>query len=266
MRTIKIQKNICASVLLTSVVVALSGCQQKSTSVKTSHEQALAATNTTIYVQASEGSYNHQAVSLLSKEEGKSNIQYSFAGTPLNTFAEAANANTEAFVALRNDIIPGHFVAATIDAFKYYKPKAVTGGVNLPIEMCLLRTKASIDKGVPLKRIASHPAALAQINHWKANKDLTELPLPEGTAAAARDVANGTLSADTGAIGACMLDQLYPALTVVERNIQDSDNNHTFFGRLTVEKRPEVVSEAEAKQALAKVVKQAKQQTPVSLL
>ncbi|WP_052260681.1 hypothetical protein [Photobacterium gaetbulicola] len=78
-----------------------------------------------------------------------------------------------------------------------------------------------------LDTLPTHPAALKQINAWKAGFQPEELEVPEGTAAAARLVADGELPAGTAAIGACVLDTVYSELEVVEKGVQDNKSYRT---------------------------------------
>lgn len=214
---------------------------------------------TEIYVQASPGSFNHQAISQLYAIHNPHTIDYHFSGTPSNTFAQASAAAKPAFIAIHNSLISGNLVQASVDAMREFEVTQVTAGIYLSIKMCLLRHRQAVSQSLPLKKIASHPAALEQITRWKAGQDLTELPLPKGTAFAAQSVAEGKLSISTGAIGSCQLQELFPALVAVEKNIQDSDNNRTLFAQVNVSRRAQTLSDTQARAALSQVVAQAQQ-------
>ena len=241
-------------------LVMLTGCQSEFAAYRDkSLERKPELMKSTIYVQTARGSFNHQAVSRLYQYEQRSSGDYRFSGTPLQTFENAAHNNAPAFVALRNDLIPGHLVNATVEAMKLYRVTCVTAGVSMPIEMCLLRTRSSVEKGIPLAYIASHPAALLQVGEWKSGKQLNEIDEPDGTSAAASRLASGEYSERTGAIGSCALAKLYHNLIVAESGIQDRKNNKTLFGRLKVEKRENAITEAQAREELKQVIAQAKE-------
>jgi len=229
----------------------LVGCQSIADPVPTDQ-----VNNSVTYVQAGEGSYNHQAISRLSQHEGVT-PEYKFSGTPLHTFQKADSNHTQAFVALRNDIVKGHLIEETVKAVQQYKITHVTAAVAEPIAMCLLRTKTAISQQLPLKAIASHPAALAQVTKWKSGKALSELSEPKGTSEAARLLSVGAYPETTAAIGSCMLPELYPSLSVAEYNIQDIENNTTLFGRFYVEKREKSISKKDAIEALKAVIDEA---------
>lgn len=208
-----------------------------------------------VYVQAAQGSFNHQAIKRLYK--GKTGLDYRFSGTPLNTFEHAAKNDAQAFVALRNDLVPGHLVKATVEALKEYKIISVTAGVKQRIEMCLLRTQSAVEQQLALKTIASHPAALAQIGKWKAGKRYQEIEEPKGTSEAARILSEGLYADDSGVIGPKALVELYTNLVIVETGIQDREDNTTLFGQLWVQKREQSVSEQQATTELEQVIKEA---------
>ena len=237
----------------------LGGCQlQPADNLKKGIDKKGEIVTSAIYVQAAKGSFNHQAVSRLYQYERKGDVDFLFSGTPLNTFENAWKHQGQAFVALRNDLVPGHLIKATVDALKEYRVVSVTAGVSQPIQMCLLRTRQAVDQNLPLITIASHPAALAQIGKWKSGKQLKEIEVPKGTSEAARLLAEGIYSADSGAIGPCMLEDLYKNLVVVESGIQDREGNTTLFGRLQVEKRDRPVTEDQARIDLNQIIEQAR--------
>ena len=245
--------------LFAALSVLLAACQlHDSTEITSKIDKDMSAMPSVIYIQAAIGSFNHQAVNQLYKQKDRERIHYAFSGTPLKTFENAWNNDAEAFVALRNDLVPGNLIKATVDALKEYRVVEVTAAVSLPIQMCLFRTRDAIKQNQPLNMISSHPAALAQISKWKAGKNLEEVEEPNGTSVAARNLAEGKLPIQGGAVGSCMLDELYPELVVVESGIQDAAENHTLFGRLRVEKRNNPVSEAQAKADLQQVIIRAK--------
>ncbi len=211
-----------------------------------------------IYVQASEGSFNNQAVDRLLKQRGEL-AQLHFSGSPLQTFEQAEAQHAMAFTALENSTIAGRLVKASLLALQDYEVVSVEAAIRIPIEMCLLRSKVAIDSDQPLLAIASHPAALGQINRWKAAKHLQEIAVAAGTAAAAGQLASGQLAPTTGVVGPCMLPELYPALLVTEQGIQDNDNNQTLFGLMIVNKRPAAISAEQSRKALTAVVRMAEQ-------
>lgn len=210
-----------------------------------------------IYVQATKGSFNHQAIKRLSKHKGKSWTNFQFSGTPLNTLKDAWKHGAQAFVALRNDLVPGNLVHATVEAMKEYKVIHVTAGIIHPIEMCLLRTRQAVEQQLPLQMITSHPAALAQVGKWKAGKKYKEVEEALGTAEAAKLLSKGKYSSSAGAIGSCTLAELYDNLVVIETGIQDCENNKTLFGCLQVEKRDATVSGDQVLAELKQVIEKA---------
>ena len=113
----------------------------------------------------------------------------------------------------------------------------------MKVEMALLRHRDALE---PIACIASHPAALKQISHWKnQNVDLIEISIPEGTAEAARLLSNGDLALNVAVIGSKNLANLYPNLIVVEEGIQDLMNNYTTFVLLEIVKREHIATKAE---------------------
>lgn len=198
--------------------------------------------NAPIFVQASPGSFNHQALDLLfpdSAQRGK--VQ--FCGSPQNVMKKACLEHGVAFVAIQNSCIPGHFVEATLDALCEFQIVKVIASLEMKIELALLRHR---DAHEPLQRIASHPAALLQISRWKSQRgNLTEIPICEGTAEAARLLSNGNLPLDTAVIGSKNLVLLYPNLVIEEEGIQDLKENYTQFVLIEVVLRDHIVTKSE---------------------
>lgn len=214
---------------------------------------ALAATET-IYIQASRGSFNDAAIHKLFDQHPQLKSGLEFSGTPVNAFRLADEQHALAFVAVANSTINGKLVQASVDAMKQYQVTDLKGFITTPIEMCvLMNSKDAADKQ-PISLIASHPAALKQINGWKATLHAKELEVPEGTAAAAKKVSERALPVGTAAIGACVLDTTYPNLTIVARGVQDNKNNRTSFILADVARRATPVSEEQARAALQKVI------------
>jgi prephenate dehydratase len=214
-----------------------------------------AETTSPVYVQASEGSFNNAAINQLYTNSDQQRPDYVFSGTPLQTFVAAETHSAFAFTALENSTIKGNLVQATLKAIQEYKVIEVKAAIRTPIEMCLLRSKTDISAKKTLIQIASHPAALKQIDNWKSQySTLDELSIPKGTAEAARMVATGELPSGTGAIGACMLEDLYPQLVVTEKSIQDNKDNRALFALMKLTKRDTPISQKQADQELREVI------------
>lgn len=198
-----------------------------------------------IFVQASPGSFNQQAIGLLLQDSiNSSRIQ--FCGTPLNTFQLAADNKSLAFVAIKNTLIPKDFVKATLTALQEFKIVKIISSIQMKIEMAHLRHQEAFLNNLPITQIASHPAALQQIVKWKDNYPLiTEIPIPEGTAEAARQLSFGELSANVSVIGSSCLAQHYPNLVVIEDSIQDCEDNYTTFILVEIANRPQQITEDE---------------------
>lgn len=154
-----------------------------------------------IFLQASPGSFNHEALELLLKHPiNDSNVH--FCGTPLNTFQLAYENKSVAFVALKNTIIKGNFVEATLKAFQEFQIKRIISIFQMKIEMAVIRHQEALKNNLPLNQLASHPAALQQISKWKNNHSLiNEIPVPEGTGEAARRLSLGDLEVGVAVIG-----------------------------------------------------------------
>lgn len=215
----------------------------------------IAETTSQVYVQASEGSFNNAAINQLYTKINQQRPNYVFSGTPLQTFTAAETHSAFAFTALENSTIKGNLVQATLKAIQEYKVTEVKAAIRTPIEMCLLRSKTDVSAKQVLIQIASHPAALKQIDKWKSQYNaLEELSIPKGTAEAARMVATGELPSGTGAIGACMLEDLYPQLVVTEKSIQDNKDNRTLFALMKLTIRDLPISEKRANKELREVI------------
>nr|KJZ06577.1 prephenate dehydratase [Pseudoalteromonas rubra] len=205
-----------------------------------------------VYVQAGPGSFNHAALDLLAARNHM-DYQRFYSGTPAHTYTSAAQAQTWAFSALANSTIEGQLVPAIVDAMRSYQVTELSAAVHMPIEMCVF----GLNKTGKITHAASHPAALKQIARWLSAHQLQAKPVPKGTNEAARLLAADQFDQNTVAVGSCALKAVYPELTLRETGIQDNADNHTLFGLMKMEKRPQPISEDEARSALAHVVDQA---------
>ncbi|EOW6615169.1 prephenate dehydratase domain-containing protein [Vibrio fluvialis] len=217
---------------------------------------AMATTGDRIYVQASKGSFNDAAITKLFEQQPALKAEVDFSGTPLNTFMQADLNDALAFSAVENSTINGRLVQATVEALQQYKVVGVKAFITTPIEMCVLMNSKDVEAKRSIALIASHPAALKQIDSWKQTLNAKELAVPEGTAAAAQRVSNGEMPDGTAAIGACVLEKVYPNLVVVEQGVQDNKNNKTSFLLMDVEKRVSPIGEADARKELEAAIKQ----------
>ncbi|MGI2871306.1 prephenate dehydratase domain-containing protein [Vibrio fluvialis] len=216
----------------------------------------MATTGDHIYVQASKGSFNDAAITKLFEQQPALKAEVDFSGTPLNTFMQADLNDALAFSAVENSTINGRLVQATVEALQQYKIVGVKAFITTPIEMCVLMNSKDVEAKRSIALIASHPAALKQIDSWKQTLNAKELAVPEGTAAAAQRVSNGEMPDGTAAIGACVLEKVYPNLVVVEQGVQDNKNNKTSFLLMDVEKRVSPIGEADARKELEAAIKQ----------
>lgn len=207
-----------------------------------------------IYVQASKGSFNDAAISKLFEQQPALKADVDFSGTPLNTFMQADLNDGLAFSAVENSTINGRLVQATVEALQQYKVVAVKAFIATPIEMCVLMNTHDVEAKRSITLIASHPAALKQIDTWKHHLKAKELAVPEGTAAAAQRVSDGEMPDGTAAIGACVLEKVYPNLVVVEQGVQDNKNNKTSFLLMDVEKRISPIGESDARKELESAI------------
>ncbi len=100
------------------------------------------------------------------------------------------------------------------------------------INQCLLSTAVSLNE---VRRVYSHPQALAQCRRWLAahRGDAQVVPMPS-TSAAAREA---LVDPDGAAIGSRLAAELY-ALPVLREGVQDLANNVTRFVVLATEDAP----------------------------
>lgn len=224
----------------------------------------LTTASESVFAQASRGSFNDAAITKLFEQQPSLSASVTFAGTPSNTFQQSIDNSALAFSAVENSTIDGRLVQATVEAFQQYRLLSVKAFIQTPIEMCVLMNQQDVANDTAITMIASHPAALKQINAWKASIQPKELEIPEGTAAAAKLVANRELPTGTAAIGACVLDTVYTNLKVVEKGVQDNKNNKTSFLLMKVEPREQTISEAEARKELTAAIEMGKKLAKVS--
>lgn len=211
-----------------------------------------------IFAQASKGSFNDAAIVKLFEKQPDLTAEVVFSGTPANTFKQAVDSGALAFSAVENSTIDGRLVQASVEAFQQYRLVEAKAFITTPIEMCVLMNQQDIANDTGIISIASHPAALKQINAWKTGFNPQEVEIPEGTAAAAKLVSSQALPEGTAAIGACVLDRVYTNLEVVEKGVQDNKNNKTSFLLMELELREADISEEEARTALMEAIKRGK--------
>lgn len=206
-----------------------------------------------IYVQASKGSFNHQALEIF-LQNPISDEKVHFCKTPQNTLATAVKQDGYGFIAIKNTI--QGYVQASVEALKIYKPTEVVTITEMKIEQSLMRSQESLKCNIPLKKIASHPAALKQINKWKNNHPfLEEIAVEEGTSEAAKNLSEGIFDGSTAVVGPKSLVSLYPNLVVVETAIQDCEDNFTTFMLAKFEVRKTFINELEVKKELEALLK-----------
>ncbi|MGR5063194.1 prephenate dehydratase domain-containing protein [Photobacterium sp. DNB22_13_2] len=220
--------------------------------------------NEQIFAQASKGSFNDAAIVKLFEKQPDLTAEVVFAGTPTNTFKQAVDNDALAFSAVENSTIDGRLVQASVEAFQQYRLIEAKAFISTPIEMCVLMNHHDIAKDISISTIASHPAALKQINAWKTGFNPQEVEIPEGTAAAAKLVSSQQLPAGTAAIGACVLERVYTNLDVVEKGVQDNKNNKTSFLLMEVELRESSISEEEARIELMEAIQLGKKRVQVN--
>lgn len=107
----------------------------------------------------------------------------------------------------------------------------ITGETVVPVEQCLLVLPGAVPGGI--KRVISHPQALAQCSAYIERTSFDTVPFHE-TAGTAKHIAAKRLSA-TAAIASGSAADIY-GLEIVERGIQRRPDNLTRFFR--VEKLP----------------------------
>ncbi|CAH0536399.1 prephenate dehydratase domain-containing protein [Vibrio marisflavi] len=212
----------------------------------------------TIYVQASKGSFNDAALHQLLKKDPTLKSKVIFSGTPLNTYQQANENKGRAFTAIENSTIKGKLVDATVKAIEQYKVTKPIAFITTPIEMCAFMNKQDIKAKQPIKAIASHPAALKEVSKWNQSYDAMEIVVPQGTAYAAKQVSMHKFPKGTAAVGACVLNEIYPNLVNVAANIQNDESNRTSFMLAEVVKRKQPISSTQATKELQQIIKTAK--------
>lgn len=213
-----------------------------------------------IFAQTSRGSFNDQALSYLIQEGKIVTPDVEFAGTQKNAMKKAVEESGLAFMALRNDI--AGLVPTTIEALQDFEIDKMPEVIRMKIEMCLIRRA---NETAPLEKITSHPTALKQIKKWVAKKEerlgheMELIDEPLGTSEVARQLSEGKLDPNTGIIAPEWSVKVYPGIEVVEKGIQDTDNNYTHFGLISVSERKTPISSELAREELERVVEKVRE-------
>ena len=114
------------------------------------------------------------------------------------------------------------------------RPLHIVGETQLRIRQCLIaRPDASVGM---VRRVASHPVALAQCRRFFAERPQVEAVTAYDTAGAVQDLMKGGL-ATQGAIASRLAAQLYGAQVLLE-GIEDDPENYTRFLLLAREAGP----------------------------
>jgi len=210
-----------------------------------------------IFAQTSPGSFNDQALAYLIQEGYLTTPDIEFAGTQKNAMKKAVEEGGLAFMALRNDI--AGLVPTTIEALQNYGIEQLPEVIRMKIEMCLIRR---INETAPLKKLTSHPTALKQISKWKEleekrlGHEIELIDEPLGTSKVAEQLSNGEFDPETGIIAPEWSVKVYPEIEVVEKGIQDTDNNYTHFGLMSVAERVSPISKEQAREELESTVQE----------
>lgn len=174
-----------------------------------------------------EGTFSHEAVLKVVKDNSKI-IAYD---NIIHIFESLENDEiSEAVVPIENSTEGS--VLVTLDALTYFDLK-INKEFELPIKQNLLVQKGKTLEDISV--ICSHQQALAQCRHYinNINKQVHAMP---STANAARYV---TELSSAAVIGNEILSKLY-GLDILEKNIQDYDNNVTRFVLISKNSQEEV--------------------------
>ncbi|KAF8311162.1 PDT-domain-containing protein [Clavulina sp. PMI_390] len=113
--------------------------------------------------------------------------------------------------------------------------------VTLIIKHCLLaRPGVSLST---IRTVYSHPQALGQCADWLEKNLPGAVKNPVSSTAAAVDVVLAS-DAPAAAIGSAMCAEINPNINIVERNIQDFDDNQTRFIVISHQKPPAIVAQS----------------------
>jgi prephenate dehydratase len=182
----------------------------------------------TVAIQGEKGAFSHQAaIKALGPEIDV---------LPRATFDELFDAVVEgkadqALVPIENSLHGS--IHENYDRLKS-RPLHIVGETQLRIRQCLIARPGS-SVGM-IRRVASHPVALAQCRRFFAERPLVEAVNAYDTAGAVQDLMKGGL-ATQGAIASRLAAELYGASVVLE-GIEDDPENYTRFLILAREAGP----------------------------
>ncbi|WP_442893541.1 prephenate dehydratase [Bacillus sp. 2205SS5-2] len=125
-------------------------------------------------------------------------------------------------------------VSLTIDSLFRSNDLKVVAEVVLPINQHLLMHPNQVHSE-KIEKILSHSHALAQCHHFLHQNVKGASLLPTTSTSAAAEWVSQNPTSSSAAIGTDLAAKLY-GLEVVKRNIHDSENNHTRFLIITLEK------------------------------
>jgi prephenate dehydratase len=182
----------------------------------------------TVAIQGEKGAFSHQAaIKALGPEIDV---------LPRATFDELFDTVVEgkadqALVPIENSLHGS--IHENYDRLKS-RPLHIVGETQLRIRQCLIARPGS-SVGM-IRRVASHPVALAQCRRFFAERPLVEAVNAYDTAGAVQDLMKGGL-ATQGAIASRLAAELYGASVVLE-GIEDDPENYTRFLILAREAGP----------------------------
>jgi len=181
-----------------------------------------------VAIQGERGAFSHQAAI----EALGAATEVVPRGTFEELFASVAEGRADrALVPIENSLHGS--IHENYDRLQH-SPLHIVGETQLRIRQCLIARPGSALGTI--RRVSSHPVALAQCRRFFAEHPQVEAVTAYDTAGAVRDLMDGGL-ATQGAIASALAAELYRAQVVLE-GIEDDPENYTRFLLLAAEPGP----------------------------
>lgn len=183
----------------------------------------------TIGIQGGEGSFNEQATDYYLNRNAITNAKIMYLYTAENVLRALHEGDIDQGVfAIHNSV--GGIVMESIEALAQYNCAIIEQFAIKIAHALMIRTDATLKD---ITTIMTHPQVLSQCKQTLLEK-YPHLKLTSGEgelidhALVAKQLGEGKLAKDVAVMGSARLADLY-GLTLIEDNLQDSNNNYTSF-------------------------------------
>lgn len=212
-----------------------------------------------IFVQNFAGSISHQALDLMLEYDSLKDKNVKFMDSQKEAIQEASQNNDLAFVSVQNSITKNRLLSQTVKALQKYEISNILDHFRIRVEMCLFRSEKAVEKNLPMKKIVGTPFMLDDIEKWKRNREKVLMsPIElirdlDKSIIIARKLIQNEYNNYTALLATEWTKKVYPELHLIEKGVQDTNNNYTDFILAKIVKRKKTVSNKISKDSLLEI-------------